>query len=147
MGARYDKYDGVDGGFRGKLAADLTFSATGELGPVGVSLNATGLVVVGTAAQSGFVGVLVKNVPMTPNLGSIAGQVNAGVPIGGKAGNIVDIMTAGEIADVPGLLPGTKYYAAADGSLGVVNTNPYVGVTRHLQPNGLNTLVVRCGIK
>lgn len=115
--ARYDKYEPIAGGFRAPLAADLTFDAAGHFGPKAVSLNASGQVVVGTAAQSGCVGVLIKNVPLYPNMGNIPGAVNAAVPIGGKAGNVVDIMTAGEIVSIPGLVAGTTYYAAADGSL------------------------------
>jgi len=125
--ATYDKYEPISGGFRAPLAADLTFTA-GSIGPVGVSLDANGRVVVGTAAQSGGVGIMVKNVPSTPNLGNIAGTVNAGVPIGGKAGNIVDVMTDGEII-VPaslGLAAGTTYYVASNGSL--TSTPPATGV-------------------
>ena len=128
--ARYDKYDPISGGFRAKLNADLTFDAAGAVGPKVVSLNATGKVVIGTAGQSGFCGVLVKNVPMTPSLGSIAGTVNAAVPIGGKAGDVVDIMTAGEIVDVPGLAAGTRYFAKSDGTLSALSSDgPYVGFT------------------
>ena len=129
--ARYDKVDPLGGNFRAILAADLTFDATGRKGPTAVSLDANGRVVVGTAGASGFVGVMVKNVPMTPILGNIAGQVNIGVPVGGKAGQVVDIMKHGEIildADQV-LVAGTKYYANADGTLGTTNTNPYVGHT------------------
>lgn len=116
--ARYDKYEPIAGGFRAPLAADLIFDANGEFGPKVVSLNANGRVVVGTAGQSGAMGVLVKNVPKYPGLGNIPGQVNAAVPIGGKAGDIVDVMTMGEIVDItPGLTAGTAYYAAANGDL------------------------------
>ncbi len=125
----YDKYDGVTGGFRAPLAADLTVDADGSTGVKAVSLNASGQVVIGTAGQSGFVGVIVKNVPFYPGLGNIAGGANIAVPIGAKAGNIVDVMTDGEIVDVPDLAAGTKYYAAPDGSLNTTNTNPYVGHT------------------
>lgn len=125
---RYDKYDGTVGGFRAALAADLTFDAAGQMGPTAVSLDANGRVVLGTAAQSGGVGVIVKNVPMTPNLGSIAGQVNLAVPIGGKAGQVVDVMTSGEIImDTPSpLVAGQTYYAAANGTL--TATPPGAGV-------------------
>lgn len=125
MAGRYDKYEPMAGGFRAPLAADLTFDAAGRYGPKVVSLNASGQVVEGTAGQSGGVGVLIKNVPLYPNLGNIPGAVNAGVPIGGKAGNIVDIMTNGEITGVTGLTPGTTYYAAANGTL--TNTPPATG--------------------
>lgn len=117
MAARYDKYEPISGGFRAPLAADLTFDAAGHYGPKAVSLNASGQAVEGTAGQSGGVGILVKNVPLYPNLGNIPGAVNAGVPIGGKAGNIVDIMTHGEIVGVTGLVAGTTYYAASNGTL------------------------------
>lgn len=126
MGARYDKYEPIAGGFRAPLAADLTFSAAGEFGPKAVSLDANGRVVVGTAGQSGAVGVVVKNVPKYPNLGNVPGQINSGVFIGGIAGDIVDVMTSGEIVDVPGLVAGQTYYAATDGSL--TATAPATGV-------------------
>lgn len=126
-GPRYDKYDPVNGGFRAALNADLTFSAVGEFGPKGVSLNTTGKVVVGTAGQSGGVGVLVKNVPLYPNLGSVAGAVATGIPVGGRAGEVVDIMTSGEIVDVPGLAAGTLYYIAANGDL--TTTAPGAGIS------------------
>lgn len=124
--ARYDKYEPIAGGFRAALAADLTFSAAGEFGPKAVSLDANGRAVVGTAAQSGGVGVVVKNVPKYPGLGNIPGQVNAVVPIGGKALDIVDVMTSGEIVGVTGLVAGTTYYAAANGDL--TATAPGAGV-------------------
>lgn len=126
MAARYDKYEPIAGGFRAPLAADLTFDAAGHFGPKAVSLNASGQAVVGTAGQSGGVGILIKNVPLYPGLGNIPGAVNAGVPIGGAAGNIVDIMTSGEIVGATGLVAGTTYYAAADGSL--TATAPAAGV-------------------
>lgn len=126
MAARYDKYEPIAGGFRAPLAADLTFDAAGHFGPKAVSLNASGQVVVGTAGQSGGVGVLIKNVPLYPSLGNVPGQINAAVPVGGKAGNIVDVMTNGEIVTISGLAAGTTYYAAADGSL--TATAPGAGV-------------------
>jgi hypothetical protein len=125
-GARYDKYDPINGGFRAPLAADLTFDASGHYGPKVISLNTSGQVVEGTASNSGGVGVLVKNVPLYPNLGNIPGAINAGVPIGGKAGNVVDVMTQGEIVSIPGLVAGTSYYAAANGTL--TATPPATGV-------------------
>lgn len=124
--ARYDKYEPIAGGFRAPLAADLTFDSAGEFGPKVVSLDANGRVVVGTAGQSGAVGVLVKNVPKYPGLGNIPGQVNAAVPVGGLAGDVVDIMTSGEIVDVAGLDAGTAYYGEADGDL--TDTAPAAGV-------------------
>lgn len=127
--ARYDKYEPISGGFRAALAADLTFTANGEFGPKVVSLDANGRVVVGTAGAAGAVGVVVKNVPKYPGLGNIPGQVNAAIPIGGKAGDIVDVMTHGDITDST-LPAGTKYYAAANGNL--VTAAPAAGVNGYL---------------
>jgi hypothetical protein len=124
--ARYDKVNPDVGLFRAPLAAAISagVSASGGYGPVAVSLNASGQVVIGTAGQSGFVGVLVKNFPTYPRLGNIPGQPNIAVPIGGSVGNVVDIMTAGEITNGAGWVAGTAYYAAADGTL---TTNPSDG--------------------
>lgn len=126
--ARYDKVNPEVGLFRAALAADIpsgSVSATGGFGPVAVSLNASGQVVLGTTGATGPVGVLVKNAPLYPRLGNIPGQPNLAVPMGMKAGNVVDVMTAGEIANPgAGFTAGTKYYAASDGTL---TTNPADG--------------------
>lgn len=121
--ARYDKVNPDVGLFRAPLAADISsgVSSSGGYGPVAVSLNASGQVVIGTGGQTGFVGVLVKNFPMYPRMGNIPGQPNIAVPIGGKAGNVVDVMTSGEITNISGLVAGTAYYGALDGTL---TTNP-----------------------
>jgi hypothetical protein len=100
--ARYDKYDPISGGFRAKLNADWPKDDEGI--PFGVSLNANGRVVQGTAGQSGLVGVLV--VDKTP--GTIPHL---------KAGDVVDVMTAGEIVECEDLDPGTAYFAEADGDI------------------------------
>lgn len=135
----YDKYDPISGGFRAKLAADLTFDAEGSSGVKGVSLDTNGRVVIGTGGQSGLVGVMVKNVPLYPNLGSVAGGVNAAIPVGGKAGQTVDIMTSGEIMDVPGLIAGNEVYVTPAGALTTVATaNFRVGFTVEA-----NRLIVR----
>ena len=140
---RYDKVDPDVGLFRAPLASDLpsgSITASGGFGPVGVSLNSSGQIVIGTGGQSGLVGVLIKNTPLYPRLGNIPGQINVAVPIGGKAGNIVDTMTAGEITNMNGLTAGTKYYAASDGSLSSNPADgPCVGWTVEA-----TRLVVRC---
>lgn len=120
--ARYDKYDPIAGGFRAKLGAALTLS-NGSIGPVAVSLNASGNAVVGTAGQSGAVGVIVKNVAKGPvgpwGTDLRGGTPNAYAPIGAQAGDVVDVMTNGEIVDLDttDFPAGSKIYAAADGSL------------------------------
>lgn len=130
MAPRYDKVNPLGGSFRARLNADLTVDAEGSTGVKVVSLNSSGRVVIGTAGQSGFCGVLVKNVPFSPTIGSIAGSAQIAVPIGGRAGDVVDIMTHGEIVDVAGLAAGTRYFAKSDGTLSTLNTDgPYVGHT------------------
>jgi hypothetical protein len=98
--ARYDKYDPKDGGFRAPLNADL--AATGAGNPVAVSLNTSGRVVVGGgSATNPIVGVLCT----TKNM---------------KAGDIVDVMTHGEIVEMVGSAAGGMVVAV--GSTGVVST-------------------------
>lgn len=127
--ARYDKYEPIAGGFRAKLAAALTLT-NGSIGPVAVSLNASGRVVVGTAGQSGLVGVVVKNVargPITQWNTTIQGDANAYAPIGAQAGDVVDIMTNGEIVDLDTTAypAGSKIYATA--ATGVLSTTGGAG--------------------
>lgn len=128
--ARYDQVEPHVGIVRAPLAADLTTDANGEFGPIAVSLDANGRVVVGTAGQSGFVGVLVKNLPMVP-----AGRFSAAQKVNGwmgaRAGDIVDIMTQGQILDCTGLAAGSAIYAVpATGALTTTATgNVRVGFT------------------
>lgn len=119
---RYDKYEPIAGGFRAKLAANLSLT-NGSIGPVGVSLNASGRVVVGTAGQSGFVGILVKNAAKGPvgawGTSLSGGTPNANAPIGAMAGDVVDIMTSGEIVDLDetAFPAGTAFFVDATGAL------------------------------
>lgn len=101
--ARYDKYDGVAGGFRGTAAEDALEANFGV--PLGASTDANGLTHVGGAAQqSGYVGVTI--VDRTKR----------------KAGDRLDIMTHGEIVydsddTADALVAGTTYYLDAAGAL------------------------------
>lgn len=116
--ARYDKYDPVSGGFRAPLAADWAVADYGT--PFGVGLDATGRVVKG-AGQTGVVGVLV-----------VDGRVTAGVLKSEpkKAGDVVDVMTGGEIVECTGLVAGDAYGAvAASGVLAPTAGLPQVGHT------------------
>lgn len=110
MGARYDQVEPHVGIVRAPLAAALTFDSNGELGPIAVSLDANGRVVVGTSGQSGLAGVLVKNVPIHP-----AGRFSAAQTVnnwmGGRVGDVVDIMLQGQIVDCAGLPAGSQIYA------------------------------------
>lgn len=128
--ARYDQVEPHVGIVRAPLAADLTIPASGEFGPIAVSLDTNGRVVVGTAGQSGFVGVLVKNVPTIPAGRFTAGQI-VNNWMGARAGDVVDIMTQGQIVDVTGLAAGSTIYAVP--ATGVLTTtasgNVRVGFT------------------
>lgn len=134
--ARYDKYDPISGGFRAPLAANLTLT-NGNFGPKAVSLNASGKVVVGTAGTTGLVGILVKNAargPWGPNTAS-SGTPNPSTAIGCMAGDVVDIMTSGEIVDlagsgITGLAAGQPIYCTPAGDLtNVLTGNTKVGYT------------------
>lgn len=109
--SRYDKYDPVSGGFRAPLAANFAYTSGKpdwnhtDLNRVkAVSLDATGKVVMGTAGNSGFVGVMILGEPAA-------------------AGDIVDIMQSGEIVEFAtnaggAAAAGTVYTSNADGTYG-----------------------------
>jgi hypothetical protein len=104
--ARYDKYDPISGGFRAPLAADWADNQKGI--PFGVTLDGNGRVVKVSAVDTAR-GVLVID------------QAKV-------AGDIVDVMTAGEIVECTGLAAGTEYYTHTDATL--VNTAPGAGVNK-----------------
>lgn len=119
--ARYDKYDPISGGTRAKLAANLPL-VNGSIGPVGVSLNAAGRVVIGTAGQSGLIGVLVKNAPRGPITqwnGTMQGDAVPHAFIGTEADDVVDIMSNGDIVDLDPTVytAGQKVFTNAAGAL------------------------------
>jgi hypothetical protein len=101
--ARIDKYDPVSGGFRAPLAG----SYTGAAAPIGVGLDTNGRVVPG-AGTTGIVGVLCK-------------------PDSAAAGDIVDVMTHGELVEFAGAA-GTVY--TANTTTGVI-TNGAASVTQN----------------
>lgn len=84
--ARIDKYQPVAGGFRAPLAA----SYTGAAAPIGVGLDSSGRVVPGSG-QTGVKGVVC-------------------LPTDRAAGDIVDVMTNGELVEFGGAA-GTEYTA------------------------------------
>lgn len=129
--ARYDKYDPISGGFRAPLAADFTTAANyGKVYAVG--LNTSGQVVIG-AGNTGIVGLMVLTEAR-------------------YAGDVVDVMTSGEITDLNTATPfdnfaaapvaGTVYYGVtADGTINTTATaNKRIGWTVEAK-----RLVVRIG--
>lgn len=97
--ARIDKYDPIDGGFRAPLAADRPATAkAGNGNPLAVGLDVNGRVVPG-AGNSGLKGVLVT----TKDL---------------KAGDIVDVMSDGEIVEFTGVAGTTYWGDGVSGALG-----------------------------
>lgn len=130
--ARYDKYEPRVGGFRAPSniawAYTPTNEATNDVGKVwAVGLNASGRVVKG-AGVTGIVGVVVVN------------QATA-------VGDILDVMTAGEIADFTlhagtAAAAGTRYFGvAADGTFNTTNTGTRLGWTVEA-----GRLIVRVGL-
>jgi hypothetical protein len=93
--ARIDKYQPVAGGFR----APLNAAYTGAAAPIAVGLNSSGRVVVG-AGQTGIVGVVCS-------------------PYDKAAGDIIDVMTNGELVEFGGAA-GTAY--TANTTTGVIST-------------------------
>lgn len=123
--ARYDKYNPISGGFRAPLAAAWAASEIGK--PYAVGLNASGQVVKG-AGNTGIEGVLILTRAFA-------------------AGDIVDVMTSGEIVEAT-LSDGTTAIAAgvevygvpASGLLSVTATaNKKMGFTVEA-----SRIVVRC---
>lgn len=115
--SRFDKYDPVSGGFRAKLNAAIVASttpATNQVGKAyGVSLNASGRVVVGGTAITDIVGVICP-----------VRAMDAGEPI--------DVMTAGEIVEFTqtsgtAWAAGDRVYAATTGDLSTTNTGRLLG--------------------
>lgn len=120
--ARIDKYEPLAGGTRAPLAAAWP---AGDLSKVvGCGLDANGKVVRGAAGNSGFVGVVVLT------------QVK-------NAGDVVDIMTDGEIVEMTGLAAGTTYYLDAAGALTAVAPAAGVNAVRVGQTVEATRLVVR----
>ena len=93
--ARIDKYQPTAGGFR----APLNAAYTGAVAPIGVGINSSGRVVVG-AGQTGIVGVICS-------------------PYDKAAGDIIDVMTNGELVEFGGAA-GTTY--TENTNTGVIST-------------------------
>jgi hypothetical protein len=128
--ARYDKYEGRVGGFRAPLNANFAYTASqpdfahADLNKVFcVSLNANGRVVIGTPNNAGTM------------VGGLVGVLALDTPL--AAGEIVDVMTSGEIVEFTlsngaAAAAGTRYTSNADGSYGTTaigSANGAIGYT------------------
>ncbi len=109
--ARFDKYDPVSGGFRGRLGWAPVASEIGDV--IAVTVNGSGIVVKTTAATDVCEGVVCMSRAMSQ-------------------GDVIDVMTDGEIVDVgandnvTGAATGAVAYAGASGAVNV--TAPGAGV-------------------
>lgn len=116
--SRIDKYEPMGGGFRALLNAAIPSTDVGKI--IGVSLNGTGKVVYGGAAPINIKGVICPVRAMA-------------------AGEVIDVMTDGEMVDctlndgTTALTAGTDYYATATALSGALTatstTNQYIGHT------------------
>ena len=96
---RFDKYEPLGGGFRARLAAAW---AAADGVPIAVGLDTTGKVVPG-AGTTGILGVCIL------------------VAVNKNAGDVVDVMTDGEILEMTGFAAGVPVTAlTTTGVLGVV---------------------------
>ena len=95
--ARIDKTDSAVGVTRAVLLDDVDDALIDAV--VGVSLDSSGLIVIGNGGQTGIVGVII------PNKFTLV------------AGTPTDIFKFAEIVDCAGLDAGTEYYIKADGTL------------------------------
>jgi hypothetical protein len=125
--SRIDKYDGKVGGFRAKLLAAILAADVGKI--QAVSINTSGLVVIGGAAETAIMGVICPVRPMA-------------------AGEPIDVMTSGEIVEAT-MTAGTAFTAGAivyghgtAGGVGTVDATSTTGkvVGKMIE---LNRMVVR----
>jgi hypothetical protein len=121
--SRYDKYDPFDGGFRARLNAAIPAANAGKV--YAVSINTSGRVVVGGTGLVDIRGLICPTEAMA-------------------AGDAIDVMTDGEIADVTAtagtaLTAGALVYCHVDGTIDATATSgKAVGFTVEL-----DRLVVR----
>lgn len=104
--SRFDKYDPVSGGFRAPLAAAIVSADKDKI--QAVSINTSGQAVIGGAAETAVMGVICPGRAMA-------------------AGDVVDVMTHGEIVEAT-MTGGTAFTAGAivyahgtTGGVGVVD--------------------------
>lgn len=128
--SRFDKYGPVTGGFRAPLNAAISSSDVGKI--QAVSINGSGKVVIGGAAETAIIGVI--------------------CPVRAMAANdIIDVMTSGEIVEAT--KTGGTAWAAGD-IVYAHGTTGGVGVVDAVSTSGkvigkmieATRMVVRCPI-
>jgi hypothetical protein len=122
--SRFDKYDPVSGGFRAPLLAAITATDIGKI--QAVSINTSGQVVIGGAAETAVMGLIVAQKAFA-------------------AGDMIDVMTHGEIVEAT-MTAGTAFtagaivYAHLAGTVDATSTSGKV-VGKMIE---LDRMVVRC---
>jgi hypothetical protein len=111
--SRFDKYDPVSGGFRGRLNAAIAAADVGKI--FAVAVNGSNRVIrTAIAATADISGVICAVRPMA-------------------AGEMIDVMTAGEIEDATetagtAFTDGAKVYGHTDGTVDdTATTSKYIG--------------------
>lgn len=123
--SRFDKYDPVSGGFRAPLLAAITSTDVGKI--QGVSINTSGQVVIGGSAETAIEGLICPH------------KVFA-------AGDMIDVMTSGEIVEAT-YTAGTAFTAGAaafvTGTTGAVNITSGAGTKKVGRMIELDRMIVR----
>lgn len=105
--SRFDKYGPLTGGFRAPLNAAITSADVGKI--QAVSINTSGKVVIGGAAETAVMGLIVATRPMAAN-------------------EQIDVMTSGEIVEATitgggAFTAGAIVYAHAAGTVDATATS------------------------
>jgi hypothetical protein len=125
--SRFDKYDPVSGGFRAPLAAAILVADKDKI--QAVSINSSGQVAIGGAAETAIIGVICPVRAMA-------------------AGDMIDVMTHGEIADATttagaAFVAGAIVSVATGASTGLIASAAGKVIGRVIE---LNRLVIRCPV-
>lgn len=124
--SRFDKYDPVSGGFRAPLNAAITSADVGKI--QAVSINTSGKAVIGGAAETAIMGVIIATRPMAAN-------------------EPIDVMTQGEIVEATftgggAFTAGAIVYAHAAGTVDATATAGKI-IAKMVE---LDRMIVRCPV-
>jgi len=126
--SRFDKYDPVSGGFRAPLVAAILTADVGKI--QAVSISASG-VVIGGAAETAIIGVICAVKAMA-------------------AGDIIDVMTSGEIVEAlttagAAFAAGAIVSVATGASTGLVASAAGKVIGRVAGPE-IDRVIIRCPV-